>query len=643
MKQWIDIIIPAYNAHSTLGKTLASIAIQTMAHEVRVIIIDDHSKTGYEDIIAPYKNILDIVLITNKENLGCGASRNIGLENAKNKYIMFIDADDMLKEYNSIEKLWREVYENSTINAVYSPIEQIEDNRKTDTIPANHFVWLLGSLYNRSFIEKNQIRFANTSSGEDVGFNRKVRMLSAPEQIKFIQEPTYLWTNMNFENRINSDKFGLVYSKVGYVESLYETEIFLKDKFKPATQELLKYEFLGNVIASYFSYILVAANAPTETNLVVEPFRKYFYEAAPIYGPLITKDDYIFVYQDDYYNRFKNDKFPLGAISFDDFIDIVTKNKERYITRMNIDCNKLISFIIPNFNSANTLNRTLRSIEGQGLEKEKYEVIICDNNSTDSSAIKANSFPNINIRFYSEQFNTIAAAREYGLSKAEGEWVTFIDADDTFILDTLRPILELIRINQLSKVCYTSFVEYDFDAKKKTDRAFNKDNWLYGKFYNREFLIQNSIHFNQNQKAYEDTYFSNQVNLVLTEDERKYYDIISYNWSAKERIENREYLQSNFNDYLLTVEPYFNFYNNNRVKCLYEIIKFLLQVYFFVQVINCNKEKILNQILSLGLNKEQLIEFIYTNPKTFSEVRAICEYEIGYFVEKESFKDFINK
>ena len=87
MKQWIDIIIPAYNAHSTLGKTLASIAIQTMAHEVRVIIIDDHSKTGYEDIIAPYKNILDIVLITNKENLGCGASRNIGLENAKNKYI----------------------------------------------------------------------------------------------------------------------------------------------------------------------------------------------------------------------------------------------------------------------------------------------------------------------------------------------------------------------------------------------------------------------------------------------------------------------------------------------------------------------------------------------------------------------------
>ena len=95
------------------------------------------------------------------------------------------------------------------------------------------------------------------------------------------------------------------------------------------------------------------------------------------------------------------------------------------------------------------------------------------------------------------------------------------------------------------------------------------------------------------------------------------------------------------------IEGYFiesiNVYNNDRVKCLYEIIKSLLQIYFFVQVINCNKEKLLNQILSLGLNKEQLVEFIYTNPKTFSEVRAICEYEIGYFVEKESFKDFINK
>ena len=643
MKQWIDIIIPAYNAHSTLGKTLASIAIQTMADEVRVIIIDDHSKTGYEDIIAPYKNILDIVLITNKENLGCGASRNIGLENAKNKYIMFIDADDMLKEYNSIEKLWRVLYEHPKLNVVYSQLEQIEDNKKVDTIPANHFTWLLGCLYKRNFIEQNKIRFANVSRGEDVGFNRKVRVLSAPEQIWFMNEPTYLWTNSNFENRINSESFGLIYGKIGYVESLYETEMFLKDKFKPISQEQLKFEFLGQTIASYFSYLQVYEVNPNEIDLIITPFRKYYLEAAPLYGHLITKEDYREVYQENYYNRFKNDTFPNNAISFDEFIDIIVQKGERYIQKMNNNTDKIISFIIPTFNAKDTIGMTLTSIENQGLEKEKYEVIVCDNCSTDITKIKANLHTNIDIKFYSQKFENIAAAREYGLTKAEGEWVTFIDADDTFVLDTIREVIEIIRSQQLSKVCYTSFVEYDFDAKKKTDKAFNKDNWLYGKFYNREFLIQNNIHFNQNQKAYEDTYFNNQVNLVLTEDERRYYDIISYNWRAKERIENREYLQSNFNDYLLTIEPYFNFYNNDRIKCLYEIIKSLLQVYFFVQVVNCDKEKLLNQILSLGVNKEQLIEFIYTNPKTFSEVRAICEYEIGYFVEKESFKDFINK
>ena len=303
----------------------------------------------------------------------------------------------------------------------------------------------------------------------------------------------------------------------------------------------------------------------------------------------------------------------------------------------------MIDVIIPAYNSHETIVKTLASLAMQ-LNRDELIVTIVNDGGKDYKDLVETFNKLINIQEIGyEQNMGVGYARQFGIDNTEEDFITFIDADDTFILDTLRPILELIRINQLSKVCYTSFVEYDFDTKKKTDRAFNKDNWLYGKFYNREFLIQNNIHFNQNQKAYEDTYFSNQVNLILTEDERKYYDIISYNWSAKERIENREYLQSNFNDYLLTVEPYFNFYNNNRVKCLYEIIKFLLQVYFFVQVINCDKEKLLNQILSLGLNKEQLVEFIYTNPKTFSEVRAICEYEIGYFVEKESFKDFINK
>ena len=303
----------------------------------------------------------------------------------------------------------------------------------------------------------------------------------------------------------------------------------------------------------------------------------------------------------------------------------------------------MIDVIIPAYNSHETIVKTLASLAMQ-LNRDELIVTIVNDGGKDYKDLVETFNKLINIQEIGyEQNMGVGYARQFGIDNTKEDFITFIDADDTFILDTLRPILELIRINQLSKVCYTSFVEYDFDTKKKTDRAFNKDNWLYGKFYNREFLIQNNIHFNQNQKAYEDTYFSNQVNLILTEDERKYYDIISYNWSAKERIENREYLQSNFNDYLLTVEPYFNFYNNNRVKCLYEIIKFLLQVYFFVQVINCDKEKLLNQILSLGLNKEQLVEFIYTNPKTFSEVRAICEYEIGYFVEKESFKDFINK
>ena len=47
----IDIIIPAYNAHNTIKKTLISICMQTVKDKINVYIIDDCSNEDYKEII----------------------------------------------------------------------------------------------------------------------------------------------------------------------------------------------------------------------------------------------------------------------------------------------------------------------------------------------------------------------------------------------------------------------------------------------------------------------------------------------------------------------------------------------------------------------------------------------------------------
>ena len=57
----IDVIVPTHRAHATLGRTLDSIAAQTIADELHVVVVDDACpEGGYHDVVAPYLSCLDV-------------------------------------------------------------------------------------------------------------------------------------------------------------------------------------------------------------------------------------------------------------------------------------------------------------------------------------------------------------------------------------------------------------------------------------------------------------------------------------------------------------------------------------------------------------------------------------------------------
>lgn len=103
--------------------------------------------------------------------------------------------------------------------------------------------------------------------------------------------------------------------------------------------------------------------------------------------------------------------------------------------------NPSVSVVIPAFNAAQFLPRTLESVLAQTYPVA--EIIVVDDGSTDGSADIARGFPNT---FVLEQRNTgVSAARNRGIAHAGGAYVALLDADDIWYPEKLEKQLEVFR------------------------------------------------------------------------------------------------------------------------------------------------------------------------------------------------------
>ena len=93
----ISIIIPVYNAEKTLIKCLDSVQRQTFK-DYEVILINDGSSDNSAEICQKYCARDERFKLVNQENGGPSKARNRGIDEAKSKYIMFVDSDDYIDQ-----------------------------------------------------------------------------------------------------------------------------------------------------------------------------------------------------------------------------------------------------------------------------------------------------------------------------------------------------------------------------------------------------------------------------------------------------------------------------------------------------------------------------------------------------------------
>lgn len=90
----ISVIVPVYNTGQYLARCLDSLVAESES-EAEIVCVDNGSTDESAEILAAYAaRYPNIKVVSLPENLGAGAARNRGLENASGKYIRFCDSDD---------------------------------------------------------------------------------------------------------------------------------------------------------------------------------------------------------------------------------------------------------------------------------------------------------------------------------------------------------------------------------------------------------------------------------------------------------------------------------------------------------------------------------------------------------------------
>lgn len=180
----VSIIVPVYNVEKYVEQCILSLLNQTYRN-IEIIAVNDGSKDE-----SPQK-ILDLakkdkrIKLLNQENKGVSATRNNGLNSADGDFIIFVDADDYLKE-DFVEYMLNLINKDTADFAYSIKSFQSEKEKQTEkeivkTVSGETSVAMLLSpdvtvgcwnkIYRKSFLKKNNLQFlTNLYYGEGLNF-----------------------------------------------------------------------------------------------------------------------------------------------------------------------------------------------------------------------------------------------------------------------------------------------------------------------------------------------------------------------------------------------------------------------------------------------------------------------------------------
>lgn len=252
-----------------------------------------------------------------------------------------------------------------------------------------------------------------------------------------------------------------------------------------------------------------------------------------------------------------------------------------------------VSILMNGYNSELYLEEAINSIYNQTYLN--WEIIFIDNCSTDSTYDIIKSYDN-KIKYYKTERNIpLGEARNYGLSKCNGEYIAFLDTDDIWLFDKLEKQVHLMDLNSNFQLSYGGVIYIDDNSEvtgkllpsAKSGNVFSQQLMRY-EINMQSVLIRNNIELKFNESmSFSPDYdlfmklTSQYEALVISEPITKYRRLTNSLTSQKiDRwwIEIKQTLDYIFNKNKELINIYPLEYENAYAKVAYNKAQYLLSI-----------------------------------------------------------------
>ncbi len=257
-----SIIIPVYQAAETLRECVQSCLAQRYVDppEVELILVDDGSTDGSGKLCDELAEEDDRIIVRHTGNSGVSHARNIGIELARGRFIVFVDSDDTVSgdflsnliKHADEETLLVDETKNFWSAQKISGFQYIENS----VLDANTHVW--GKLFDRECLNAGQIRFVEgLAIGEDLLFLIDLGMfIGKKRSVRCIYGEDYNY-NTNENGAMNSS------FKKSYLDQIIcwkKTE----EKLLTVKENLSPYAFVSVAVSQILTALLVAGKVATQ-------------------------------------------------------------------------------------------------------------------------------------------------------------------------------------------------------------------------------------------------------------------------------------------------------------------------------------------------------------------------------------------
>lgn len=189
MNYHVSVIVPVYRVAAYIERCMKSLREQTLVG-VEVLLVDDcgmdRSVSLAEEFIAQNRLSADWHILSQPQNMGPGAARNVGIEAAQGEYVAFVDGDDWI-ESTMLETLYRQAKRyDADLSSSAAVLDYPDGSHRLMTNPAvgngeltesmrrqllqryvSNFTTM---LFHREWLQENEIAFPDSKSGEDSCF-----------------------------------------------------------------------------------------------------------------------------------------------------------------------------------------------------------------------------------------------------------------------------------------------------------------------------------------------------------------------------------------------------------------------------------------------------------------------------------------